>query len=201
MGCRPANPAPPAQRRESADSHANGVPSRRGTARALIVKRRHGLRRRADLRTQAGQVVLNSLPDDVEVHLEIAVRQRIAHLIGGRQRKMRMTRRKRRAMLLDIAAGLADNLQVADHGSLHQRIAEEGVTLHVPRVTVDALDGFEDVRQVYLPALRHRILLNFEAQAENVSPDTVLEEILGDVKEKAADAAMLVEPTSVTRKG
>ena len=54
------------------------------------------------------------------------------------------------------------------------------------------LDGrfnvsFEDVRKVYLPALRHRVLLNFEAQAENVSPDTVLTEILGDVKEKAGE--------------
>ena len=29
--------------------------------------------------------------------------------------------------------------------------------------------SFEDIRQVYLPALRHRILLNFEAQAENIA--------------------------------
>src|ERR1700719_2776419 len=41
------------------------------------------------------------------------------------------------------------------------------------------LDGrynvsFEDIRRVYLPALRHRILLNFEAQAENIAADTVL---------------------------
>jgi MoxR-like ATPase len=45
--------------------------------------------------------------------------------------------------------------------------------------------SFEDVRATYLPALRHRILLNFEAQAENVPPDAVLTEILGAVKEKA----------------
>jgi MoxR-like ATPase len=44
--------------------------------------------------------------------------------------------------------------------------------------------SFEDVRSAYLPALRHRILLNFEAQAENVPSDTVLTEILGTVKEK-----------------
>jgi MoxR-like ATPase len=54
------------------------------------------------------------------------------------------------------------------------------------------LDGrfnvsFEDVRKAYLPALRHRVLLNFEAQAENVAPDTVLTDILGDVNEKAGD--------------
>jgi len=43
--------------------------------------------------------------------------------------------------------------------------------------------SFEDVRKVYLPAMRHRVLLNFEAQAENVSPDAVLASILNEVKE------------------
>src|ERR1700751_537886 len=47
--------------------------------------------------------------------------------------------------------------------------------------------GFEDVRRVYLPALRHRVLLNFEAQAENIPSDTVLAQILNEVKEKPAD--------------
>ena len=45
------------------------------------------------------------------------------------------------------------------------------------------LDGrfnvsFEDVSQVFLPSLRHRVILNFEAQAEGVEPDDVLVEIL-----------------------
>jgi MoxR-like ATPase len=45
------------------------------------------------------------------------------------------------------------------------------------------LDGrynvsFEDVRHVFLPAIRHRVLLNFEAQAEDIDPDDVLLEIL-----------------------
>jgi MoxR-like ATPase len=46
--------------------------------------------------------------------------------------------------------------------------------------------GFEDVRRVYLPALRHRILLNFEAQAENVPADAVLSQVLKEVKDRAA---------------
>jgi MoxR-like ATPase len=45
--------------------------------------------------------------------------------------------------------------------------------------------SFEDIRKVYLPALRHRILLNFEAQAENIQSDAVLQNILKEVKEKA----------------
>ena len=51
------------------------------------------------------------------------------------------------------------------------------------------LDGryhvsFEDVRRVWLPAMRHRVLLNFEAQAESIDPDKVLLDILEQVPEK-----------------
>src|SRR5205085_10540875 len=48
--------------------------------------------------------------------------------------------------------------------------------------------SFEDIRSVYLPALRHRVLLNFEAQAENIASDTILTEVLNEVKEKAPDS-------------
>ena len=56
------------------------------------------------------------------------------------------------------------------------------------------LDGrynisFEDLRRVYLPALRHRVLLNFEAQAEGIDPDEVLLKILDSVPEKAEPAS------------
>ena len=52
------------------------------------------------------------------------------------------------------------------------------------------LDGrynvsFEDVRRVYLPALRHRVILNFEAQAENLDTDHILLEILEKLPEKS----------------
>ncbi|MCC9602130.1 MoxR family ATPase [Stieleria sp. JC731] len=43
--------------------------------------------------------------------------------------------------------------------------------------------SFEDVRRVFLPTMRHRVLLNFEAQAEGVEPDKVLLDILEKVKE------------------
>jgi MoxR-like ATPase len=47
--------------------------------------------------------------------------------------------------------------------------------------------GFDDIRRVFLPALRHRILLNFEAQAENIPSDDVLAHVLKEVKEKSQD--------------
>jgi MoxR-like ATPase len=48
--------------------------------------------------------------------------------------------------------------------------------------------SFEDVRRVYLPAMRHRVILNFEAQAESVEPDQVLLDILEHVPEKSDEA-------------
>ena len=48
--------------------------------------------------------------------------------------------------------------------------------------------SFEDVRRVFLPSMRHRVLLNFEAQAEGIDPDQILLEILEKVPEKAEEA-------------
>ncbi|HKB01319.1 MAG TPA: MoxR family ATPase [Gemmataceae bacterium] len=43
--------------------------------------------------------------------------------------------------------------------------------------------SFEDIRKAYLPALRHRILVNFEAQAENIAADTILAQVIQDIGE------------------
>jgi MoxR-like ATPase len=48
------------------------------------------------------------------------------------------------------------------------------------------LDGrfnlaYDDVRRLALPALRHRLILNFEAEAEVVSADSVVKELLASV--------------------
>jgi MoxR-like ATPase len=48
--------------------------------------------------------------------------------------------------------------------------------------------SFDDVRRVFLPALRHRVILNFEAEAEGVNPDQVLVDIVQKVPEKAESA-------------
>ena len=37
--------------------------------------------------------------------------------------------------------------------------------------------AFTDIDAVLLPALRHRILLNFEGQGEGIEPDTIVNEI------------------------
>jgi MoxR-like ATPase len=48
--------------------------------------------------------------------------------------------------------------------------------------------SFEDVRRTYLPAMRHRVILNFEAQAEGLDTDHVLLEILEKLPEKGEEA-------------
>lgn len=47
--------------------------------------------------------------------------------------------------------------------------------------------SFEDVRRVAVPSLRHRVILNFEAQAEGLTTDQVLLEILEKLPTKSDD--------------
>lgn len=48
------------------------------------------------------------------------------------------------------------------------------------------LDGrynvaYDDIRQVAIPALRHRLILNFDAQAEGVTTDAVIQAVLANI--------------------
>ena len=44
-----------------------------------------------------------------------------------------------------------------------------------------AFVSIEDIRGVAMPALRHRLLLNFEGDADEVSTDAIVEELLGTI--------------------
>jgi len=48
--------------------------------------------------------------------------------------------------------------------------------------------GFEDIAKAALPALRHRVLLNFEAEADAVSSDQIISDILATVGNAATQA-------------
>jgi MoxR-like ATPase len=48
--------------------------------------------------------------------------------------------------------------------------------------------SFEDVTAIAKPALRHRIILNFEAEAEGVTTDKVIEELLKTVPKQVDEA-------------
>jgi MoxR-like ATPase len=49
--------------------------------------------------------------------------------------------------------------------------------------------SFEDIQAVVLPTLRHRCILNFEAEAEGVTTDIVISQILRDVPKDAETVA------------
>ena len=46
--------------------------------------------------------------------------------------------------------------------------------------------AFSDLKEAAFPALRHRMILNFEAEAEGIKADTILEKILAEIPEVAA---------------
>ena len=45
----------------------------------------------------------------------------------------------------------------------------------------------EDVRAAALPALRHRVILNFEGEAEGITPEAVIRSILDTVAPPAVE--------------
>jgi MoxR-like ATPase len=49
--------------------------------------------------------------------------------------------------------------------------------------------GFDDVKKAALPGLRHRLLLNFEGEAEGLSTDDILQDILDALPTTAEQAA------------
>ena len=56
------------------------------------------------------------------------------------------------------------------------------------------LDGrfhvsFQDIKDVAIPAMRHRVILNFEGEAEGITTDMVLEKILAETPTTVEDEA------------
>ena len=45
--------------------------------------------------------------------------------------------------------------------------------------------SFSDLKEAAFPALRHRMILNFEAEAEGIRPDAILEKIMAEIPEVA----------------
>jgi MoxR-like ATPase len=51
--------------------------------------------------------------------------------------------------------------------------------------------SFEDVRSVVHPALRHRLIPSFEAEADGIGTDVILERLLEEVPEVVARVAAI----------
>ncbi len=52
--------------------------------------------------------------------------------------------------------------------------------------------SFEDIREVTLPALRHRLILNFEGEAEGIRTDKVISSILESVPVDTSEEARII---------
>jgi MoxR-like ATPase len=50
--------------------------------------------------------------------------------------------------------------------------------------------AFDDIRRVAHPALRHRLILNFEADAEGVNSDAVIDQVVISVRPEEAETAV-----------
>jgi MoxR-like ATPase len=67
-------------------------------------------------------------------------------------------------------------------------VSPRGIQALVKAAKVEALldnrkaVAIEDIRKVVHPALRHRMILNFEAQAEGIPPDAILDDVLKSVQ-------------------
>jgi MoxR-like ATPase len=46
--------------------------------------------------------------------------------------------------------------------------------------------AYDDVRKMARPALRHRLILNFEAEAERIDPDAIIDDVVEHVRETGA---------------
>ncbi len=57
----------------------------------------------------------------------------------------------------------------------------------------------EDVREVAKPVLRHRIITNFNAEADNVTTDTVIEKLLEEISVEGGSAAEQKQMDAVIR--
>lgn len=68
-------------------------------------------------------------------------------------------------------------LGASPRGAQAMALAAKGYALAAGRPNVE----LEDIRRAALPALRHRILLSFEAEVEGILPDTVIHEVVAGV--------------------
>ena len=51
--------------------------------------------------------------------------------------------------------------------------------------------SFDDIREIAYPALRHRLILNFEGEAEGVHPDQIVSQLLQEIPETSREVQKL----------
>jgi len=139
------------------------------TLREIIFSRRHGEPPAASFQVTAEE--LDSLFDVMNrIYLPGAVAEYIARLVNATSPGSKSSSRQVQEF---VQYGASPRAAIA--------VAEtaRGVALLAGRPSV----GFEDVREVLIPALNHRVLLNYKARFEGLTTATLLEEIIKTVRE------------------
>ena len=54
--------------------------------------------------------------------------------------------------------------------------------------------SFDDIKQVVIPAMRHRVILNFEGEAEGITTDRVLEAVMNETPTNLPEDALVAAP-------
>jgi MoxR-like ATPase len=91
------------------------------------------------------------------------------------------------ARLIGATQPLDDNAPSGVRRHLRVGVSPRGIQALVKAAKVEALldnrkaVSLEDIRKVVYPALRHRLIFTFEAQADGIPPDSILDEVLGSV--------------------
>ena len=62
-----------------------------------------------------------------------------------------------------------------------------------------ACAGIEDVRELALPVLRHRLVTNFRASAEGVSPEAIIQHLLETTPSEGTSASLIERLTGIVR--
>jgi MoxR-like ATPase len=92
------------------------------------------------------------------------------------------------AKLVEMTHPQNPNVPESVKRNLRVGVSPRGVQSMIRAAKVEALldqrkaVAIDDVRKVVYPALRHRLILNFEAQAEGVSADAVIADVLKAVR-------------------
>ncbi len=116
-------------------------------------------------------------------------REAVAERIFSRDELLELQRMLRAVPIADAALEYIVKLVEATHahplvrlgasprGAQAIALAAKGYALAAGRPNVE----YDDLRQAVLPALRHRLLLSFEAEVEGADPDQVLSEVIAKV--------------------
>jgi MoxR-like ATPase len=118
--------------------------------------------------------------------------------VAGSEKVLAMQRLARQVPVAEHVTRFAARLVLATHATNGRGLAPvtqylaygaspRGMQSLILAAKITALlDGREaasidDIRRVALPALRHRLILNYEAQAEGIDPDEIIQQVLQSV--------------------